>query len=149
MAETTTAVNACNVAVHLADHTGVLKDISGSANRAELAFSQQIGDYQVFGGGWVKRLTCKKDATASLTIVYTTAADEGFRMLKDWWENYASEARRVRIMVPDTDVGSDDYDGNWLISSWNVPLDGTQAGPAMVALNLSQTDGITIGTLAT
>jgi len=149
VAETTTAVNACNVGIHLANHAGVMKDISGSANRADLNFSQQIGEFQVFGGGWVKRLVCKKDATANVTVLFTTTTDEGWAVIKDWWDNYNSESRRMRIFVPEEAIGSDEFDGLWLISTLNVPLDGTQAGPVMVALSLVQTDGIAIHTVAT
>jgi hypothetical protein len=149
MPETTSAINACNVTALLDDNTGHLVDISGSANNATLNFSQEIGDFKVFGGTWIKRLVCKKDATANLTIVYTTAAAEGMRLLKDWWNNSSSTPRHLRILVPDDSVGADDYEGLFLIDTMNVPLDGTQATPVLVALTLKQTGGVAIGTQAT
>lgn len=149
MPETTSAINACDLSVQLADHNGVLRDVSGSSNRVEIQFTKQLGEYQVFGGGWVKRLSCKRDATANLTIVYTTATNEGWSVVKDWFDNYPDEARRMRIFAPDDSVGADDFDGLWLIESMNVPFDGTQATPVMVALTLRQTDGVAINTQAT
>lgn len=149
MPETTTAINACNIGVHMADENGILHDISGSANRAELQFSKQLGEYQVFGGSWVKRLSCKRDATMNLNIIYTTADDEGWAYVKDWWDNFPDDPRRFRIFAPEEAIGADDFDALWLISTMNVPFDGTQATPVVVALTLMQTDGIAIGTVAT
>lgn len=149
MPETTTAKNACNVGVHLADHDGILHDISGSSNRVEFQFSKQLGEYQVFGGSWVKRLSCKRDATVTLQIVYSTAADEGWSVIKDWWDNYPDEARRMRVFIPEEEIGADDFDGLYLISTMSVPADGTQAGPIMPSITLMQTDGIAINTVAT
>jgi hypothetical protein len=149
MPETTSAINACNVALHLDNSSGVPVDISGSANRVEPQFSQQIGEYQVFGGAWLKRLVCKKDATLNLQIVYSTAANEGWKILKDWWQNHNDEPRTVRFMVPEEEIGADDFSGEFLISTMNAPFDGTQAGPVLVALTLLQTGGLNIGTVAT
>lgn len=149
MPETTTAKNACDIKLLVDNSSGILVDISGSANRVEAAFTQQMGEYPVFGGAWVKRLICKKDATVTVQIVYTTAANEGWKLLKDWWNNYNDQPRTIRWMAPTDEVGADDFHGEVLIDSMTVPFDGGQAGPVMVALTLRQTDGLFIDTIAT
>lgn len=149
MAETSTAINACDVTVYLDNSSGVPVDISGSANRVEPQFSAQMGEYQVFGGDWIKRLSCKRDAQLTLQIVFSTAANEGWKLLKDWWENHHTTPRTLRFMAPTEEIGADDFQGEFLISTMNVPFDGTQATPVLVALTLMQTGGLTIGTVAT
>lgn len=149
MPATSTAQNACAVTVYLDDGTGTLVDISGSANRVEPQFSAQIGEFQTFGGDWIQRLSCKRDAQVTLQLVYTTAANEGWKLLKDWWENHHTEPRTLRFMAPTEEIGADDFQGEMLISTMNVPFDGTQATPVLVAVTFVQTAGLNIGTVAT
>lgn len=152
MPETSTAINACDVSIHLEDGTGTgtLHDISGSSNSASLSFSQEIADYRVFGTRWKKRMVCAKDATLSLNVVYTTAQNEGLDLLRDWFFGANSNvARTVRIMVPNDEIGGDDYQGEFLISSMDIPLEADEAGPIMVSAELMPMGEVLYGTIAT
>lgn len=146
---TETAINACDVVVQIEGHDQVLKDISGSSNRVEFAFTRDIQEYAVFGQNWKQRMGCKLDGTLNLAGVYSAAQYEMWYMLKDWWFNYPLEHRRVRVMIPDDSIGSDDYDGEFIISSLNLPSDASQAGPIVVTATLMQTGGVSLGTVAT
>lgn len=147
--QTSTAANACEVSVWIDGPDGILRDVSGSMNRFEIAFSQQVAEFQVFGGEWIQRLICKKDARATLGIVYTSDSLEAWKTFKDWWANTPSDHRTVRLMVPTNEIGADDFIGEWLISDWTFPIDGTQATPIMITANLVQTGGVNIGVVAT
>lgn len=149
MPETTTAVNACDATVLLDDNTGHLVDISGSTNRVEFQVTVENADYKVFGGAWLKRLTCKKDATINFQAVYTTAPREAKALLLEWLNNSPQTPRTLRVLFPDDSIGADDFQAEVFISSMNIPIDGTQAGPVMIAATLLQSGGVTIGTQAT
>lgn len=149
MAATETAINACDVVVHLETHDQVLHDISGSSNRVEFAFTRDLQEFSVFGQTWKQRMGCKLDGTVNLAVVYSGAALEGWAVLKDWWFNYPTEHRRLRVMIPDDSIGSDDFDGEFILSSLNVPSDASQAGPIVVTATLMQTGGVTLGVVAT
>jgi len=148
MPQTTTARNACDVQVYLADETGVLHDISGSASSLEPEFSQGIGEYQVFGTDWMQRMACTRDAKATLNIVYSMAADEGLDLLRRWFFDYPGTTRRLRFDVPSSAVGNHRYEGNFLLETWSPPLDPTEAGPIAVSMDLVQTGGVTFDTIA-
>lgn len=147
--QTSTAKNACAVVVYIEGEDGVLVDVSGSMNGFEIAFSQDLGEFSVFGGAWKQRLTCKKDARATLKIVYTTATREAWKLFKDWWQNTPSDKRTIRLMVPTEEIGADDFIGDWVISDWTLPVDAGTAAPIMIGGNLIQSGGIAINTVAT
>lgn len=147
MAATTTAINACDAVIQLDDDLGALQDISGSSNNAELGFTQEVGEYQVFGGGWVKRLACARDATLSLSLVYTTATDEAMDVLKDWFFSNPGTKRTCQIDVPDSTSGNDRYSGEFYLVSLDIPLDVEEAGPIMCSAELAPDGGVTLAVI--
>ncbi|MDZ4768355.1 MAG: hypothetical protein SGJ24_04440 [Chloroflexota bacterium] len=151
MPSTSTAINACNVKVQIDNAAGTLVDVSGSANRVNLEFSQELGSYRVFGNKWMKRLACAKDATLQLDVVYSTQANEGLDLLRDWFFSAASSGtpRTIRMMLPDDVVGGDDYQGEFIISSLSIPMDASEAGPITVSAELMPDGEVTHGTLTT
>lgn len=152
MPATTTAINASQFTVYLqkGDDGNDMADISGSGNGLNPSFVNKTGEFEVFGGNWVYRLASNKDATISLQVVYTTAAEEGFAVLKDWYENHPRQARRMRWFAPTEEVGADDYDGYFLLSGFSYNADPSQAGPVLVTATLQHArGGVTIGTAAT
>ena len=136
MAETTTAVSACNASIWLDDDAGDLTDISGSSNEVEMSFEQNVGDFVVFGGKWPVRQECGKDATFSVNVVYSTAADEAFDIIKTWFFATNPGARTFAVYIPDKNVGSDYYHGEVRISSFSWTTSRGEAGPIMVSLDL-------------
>lgn len=150
MPATSTAINACDVSLYVDNSSNELVDISGSSNGVTLDFSQEVEGFRVFGSRWQRRLACTKDATLSVNIIYTTAADEGLDLLRDWFFSAGSNTpRTVRILVPDNSPGSDDYQGEFIISSLSIPMDGTAAGPITVAVELMPDGEITHATTTT
>ena len=100
MAETTTALNACDVSVWLDNAAGTLKDISGSSNSMTLNFTKNNGSLQVFGTKWQIRLSCGKDATFTLIAVYSSATDEAADILKAYRVRYIYVGRLERLYYP-------------------------------------------------
>ena len=151
MPATETPVNSCAVVVHLADENDVLKDISGSAASANMDFTQDAETYTVFGSPGTQRMVCRSDSTLSMSVVYSTAADEGYDIVKQWWFNaaYRKLPRNVRIMVPDDSIGADDYQGSFYLTNLTIPLNSEQAGPIMVAVELAVNGEVTLSTVAT
>ncbi|MDZ4771206.1 MAG: hypothetical protein SGJ24_18955 [Chloroflexota bacterium] len=136
MPATTSAINACDAAIAIDNAAGVLVDISGAANRAALEFTQTVESYRVFGERWIRRLACGKDATLRLDLVYTTTANEALDLLRDWFFASGSAApRTVRIAVAGT-IGSDAYEGEFVLARLNLPLDASNAAPILVTADL-------------
>lgn len=146
MAATTTAVNACDVAIAMEDAGGNLVDISGNSNNASIDFNNDIGEFKPFGTKWRIRLDCGKDASMSLDFVYTTTVSEGYQLLKEWYQN-GGGARKIQVDVPDSSPGADRYEGNWLLESFSVPMDSTSADPIMVSASLVPTGEVTISNI--
>ena len=74
MAETTTAVNACDVEIWVDNSSGTPTDLSGSSNAVSMTVNVETGQYRVFSNRWKKSLECGKDLTMTVNAVYTTSA---------------------------------------------------------------------------
>lgn len=148
MTQTTTAVNACDVAIWLDDDAGVPKDISGSSNTASMNFSNQLGAVRNFGTRWQIRLECGKDATFDLSAVYSTAADEAVDILKNWYFNNPGD-RTLTIYIPDKNVGSDMYQCEARLQDLKIPVEAASADPIVVTATLLPNGPVTLTTNAT
>ena len=136
MTATDTAITACDVGVWIDNAAGTLKDVSGSSNKATLNFDNNLGQFTPFGAQWPKRVECGKDAKIDLEIIYSTAADEGFDIIKNWFFATPSGDRTVRIYVPDKNVGSDMFYGEHKIQNFSFALTGGSADPVVVSVSL-------------
>ena len=117
MAQTTTAIDSCAVEVWLDDDAtpGVLQNISGSSTEIVPRFTQTLGDYHPRASDWPSRLDGGKDAGVRLNVVYSTADDEGWDLLKDWWFAASPGARTLTWYAPDKTAGADMFSGEWRI----------------------------------
>lgn len=150
MAGTSTAVNACDVVIRMDDDTGNLKNISGSSNRFDAEFMQEIGEYNTFGDAWTRRLACRKDSNLSLQLVYTEASDEGYDILKQWYfAGAGAKKRTLQINIPDDTIGSDRYEAEVFIESFSMTGDASEASPILVDLQLVPDGAVTLSTVAT
>lgn len=136
MAQTTTAVSACDVSLWLGDDSGTAVDISGSSNEIDMSFEQNIGEFVTFGSRWPVRQECGKDASFSIQVVYSTAADEAFDLIKNWYFSNTPGRRLLEVYIPDKNVGSDYYNGDVRIASFNWTASRGEASPIMVSLEL-------------
>jgi hypothetical protein len=143
MAQTTTAVNACDVVVSLDDDAGTLDDISGSSNQVSMSMSRQVAETFTFDGDWAIKKGCKKAVTISLQAVYSVTDSEATNVLVDWYFNSAGTSRTIQIDVPDSTVGSDRYSGEMTIESLDIPLDASDAGVILVSASLSNDGAFT------
>jgi len=143
MAQTTTSINACDVAIFLDNASGTATDISGSSNKVTLAPTQEIGEARTFQNDWKIRKACGRDLAFSITVIYTTTADEGLDILRDWFFGAASKtARTLAIYAPDKNVGSDHYSAEVLWESGEIPLDATDPGPILCEFTLLPTGAV-------
>src|SRR5512139_574153 len=148
MTQTTTAVNACDVAIWLDNAAGTQKDISGSTNTASMEFTNQLGAVRTFGTRWMTRLECGKDATFALSVTYTTATDEAIDILKNWYFNNPGN-RTLTIYIPDKNVGSDVYECEARLESLDIPVESGSADPILVTATLKPNGEVTLTTNAT
>lgn len=132
MAQTTTAVNACDASVWLDDATGELRDISGSSNNVEINFDHDVEAFVTYQAKWPRRLECGKDASFTLHVIYTEAANEGYDILKNWFFATAPGARSLHIYIPDKNVGSDHFSCEARLDSLAFSADRSTAAPIMV-----------------
>lgn len=149
MDQTTTHVNACDVAVWLDNAAGTPKDISGSSNKVAMSFTREIGELRTFQVKWPVRLGCGKDAEFTLTAVYSTATDEAFDILKNWWFAGDPGLRSFHVYIPDKNVGSDHYYGEVTIGDLTWDADPTEPGPIAVEAKLLPSGEFHLSTAAT
>ena len=147
MAATTTSVNACNAVIRLDNGSDVLTDISGSSNELNMEFSKPIAEFKVFGLDWHKRMQCGKDASFSLKVVYTTATDEGFDLLKDWYFT-GDGTKTLQVNLPSDNTGNDRYSGEFLLESLSWGLVASEAGPIMVSAELKPDGEVTYAVIS-
>ena len=137
MAQTTTGVNACNIVIALDTDAGVLADISGSANKINLEFTINAAEGYTFDGDFPIRKTCGKDCTGSLSVLFSTAADEGWDLIKGWYHVYDGVARTLRIDVPSTGGGNDRYEGEFVLTSYSHEFTADEAAPILVECEIA------------
>jgi len=136
MAQTTTSESACNAVIALDTGAGTLVDISGSSNQVDLEFTINSGSSTTFDGDYEITKLCGKAATATLTILYSTTADEAWDVVKTWYHNYDGASRTLRIDMPDGDAGNDRWQGEYALLSYSTSLSSSEAGPVVITANL-------------
>lgn len=149
MSQTTTQISACDVSVWLDNASGTLTDISGSSNSVNLNFDKEIGMLRTFQSRWPVRQECGKDAQFELIVVYSTAADEGSDILKDWFFESDPGVRTLKVYVPDKNVGADVYSAEVRMENLNFPLSSGNADPVQVTARLLPTGAVSLTTNAT
>lgn len=149
MALTTTAVNGCDAGIYLDDSAGTPVDIGGSTNGITLNFTQNVAELRAYGSKWPTRLSCGKDATVNLVVIYSETADEGLDILKDWFFASSPGSRTLTIYLPDKNVGSDKYSGEFVIQDFSIPSTAGEAAPIAVAATLLCNGEVTMVTNAT
>lgn len=137
MAQTTTSINACNAKIKVDNASGVLTDISGSSNNASISMAVDTAETSTFDGQWKIKKACKTSASISLTVLYSTTEDEGLDILRDWFFDGPTASRTVTINVPDDSVGSDQYSGEFVLESFDIPLTADDAGVILCSASLS------------
>jgi hypothetical protein len=149
MAETTTAQSACGIEVWLDDDAGVQKDLSGSSSRLSMDFENMLGGYRVFTTEWMKRMECGKDATWTINAVYSTGGDEAVDLLNNWFFSDPPGDRTMTVYIPNKNVGSDTYQGEFKIESFNYTADPSDPGPIAVTFVVRPSGEVTHSTSAT
>jgi hypothetical protein len=147
MPQSTSAINACDVVVRLADDTDVIRDISGSSNDVSIEMSNQIGSANTFSGSWAINKSCKKSAKISLKALYTTDEGEAMDMLKNWYF-VTGGSRTLQINVPDNEIGSDRYSGLMILESMSIGLVADDAAPIPVSASLQNDGEFSLATIA-
>jgi len=132
MTESTTIINACDASVWLDDDADTLTDISGTTNNLTIALSRNVGATPVFGSRWPRRRMCGNDCQIDFTILYSTAIDEAMDILKTWIMGTDDDPRTVTIYVPDKNVGSDKFTGEFVLENLNIPLTAGEGKPIEV-----------------
>ena len=133
MTQTTTSVNACDVAVRLDNESGTPVWISGSSNTVEMEFGQEIQAYwTMYNGRMPRRNSTREDAAIGLTALYSTATDEALDLLTDWYFSYPNTARTMTIYIPDYTIGSDTYSGEVMLERINIPAESEESAPIIV-----------------
>lgn len=144
MAQTSTAVNACDVDIWLDKVGGTETDISGSSNAISMNFDHDVKPFRTFGSVWPKRQECGKDASFTLTVVYSPTADEGLDILKDWFFAASPGARTLQVYIPTKNVGNDYYSAEVRIQSLSWSMSPDEAGPIMVQAVLVPDGEVTV-----
>ncbi len=125
MAQTTTHIAACNAIVEVDNTGGTPTDISGSANTASIAFTRDIGEGTTFTGDFKLRTECKRDASLSLSALWTTAVGEARDLLEEWFDTGGK--RTIAIYPNGKVIGSRYYSGEFRLSSADIPIDSNSA----------------------
>lgn len=149
MTQTTTAVNACDVKIQIDDQTGNLVNVSGSTNEVTLNISTDTGEMTTFEGSWKINKSCKHTATIEGIALYSTAAAEAKALLTYWKFTTPGASRTVQIDVPDGDISSDRYRGEFILTDLSIPLQSGEAKPIPISFTLLNDGEFTKTTVAT
>jgi len=149
MAQTTTAITACDASIWLDKLAGTPVDVSGSSNSVALNFSQNLDAQYTFGSRWPRRFACGKDAAFTLVIFYTSTADEGFDVWKNWFFAAVPGTRTLTIYLPTKNVGSDRFQCEVHLESADIPATAGEGTPVMVTLSLLPDGEVTHSVAAT
>jgi hypothetical protein len=149
MPQSTTVVSACNAVIRIDGAAGTLVDVSGSTNQVDVTFTLNIGEAHTFDGDYPIRKVCGKDASATITALYSVTADEAVEIFGTWYHTNDGAARTVEINVPDSANTSDRYSGEWILSEYNFTLSSSDAGPIMVNATLMPDGAIAKTTITT
>jgi len=82
-------------------------------------------------------------------VIYTTAADEAFDILKTWFFTTSPGNRTLSVYVPDKNVGSDRFQGEVKIENLSWTLTGGSADPIIATASLLPDGAITHSVSAT
>jgi len=149
LAQTTAAINACDVVVKL-DNDGnpqTLVDISGSSNQVTMNLTNALGVLHMFGSRWPIRLECKSDAEITLRAVYSEVDAEAVRQLLRWYFTDRGH-KTLTVDVPDGSAGGDKYTFEVFLASLSIPLDGADANPVLVEAVMQPTGEFTLTAIA-
>ena len=128
---TTTGFNACDVSLWLDNETGVLTDISGTSNTINASFMKEMAGKYAFGNRWQKHFECGKDAKIQLNIICSETLHEAWDILVDWWFTDPGIARTLKFYMPDKNVGSDEFYGEFRLQDFNWNMEAGKAEPVM------------------
>lgn len=148
MAQSTTAINACNAVIEIDDNGGTPVNLSGSTNNVNLSLSKALGEGFTFEGAWAFVLECKKKGSLDLEAIYTTASNEARDLLETWFENGGN--RTVTVYPNGKTNGERQYSGEFKIGDYDpFALTANEAGPVKIAAKLQPDGAITFGTYTT
>lgn len=136
MAQSTTTITACDAVIELADENDILRDISGSANECNLSFTKNVGGVKVFGSSTPIRHQCGNDFSVDMTILMSTALNEGWDVFSEWNFGGSTASRRFRVRVPDSEVGGFTISGKVVLSKLDLPLKSDDASPIQVKASM-------------
>ncbi len=151
MAQTTTAINECNVTIRLDNASGTLTDVSGSSNAVSLAFTNAPVEFKHYDDDNPTRLLVGQDLTIDIVAVYSTTDDEALDLLRDWSTGGISgvDERTIRISIPDETEGSDRYEAEVIPTALDVPFAADNAGPVIVSASLAGTGAYSVSQVTT
>jgi hypothetical protein len=112
-------------------------------------FDLETGAFRTFQSVWQSRLQCGKDASITLNVVFSTTADEGWDALITWYNQDTPGARTMDFYMPDKNVGSDYFTGEFVLENLSWDLDPNEAGPIMVQATLLPDGAVTWSQAAT
>ena len=136
MPQTTQAANACDAEIFLDNAGGVLQDISGSSNQISFTWNNALGEFNTFGAPWRALQECGKAIDVTLNAVYSLPAAEAVAILLDWWYAIPSGRRTLEVNMPDNNVGSDHFEGEYRLESLSATMDPGDPGATIVTANL-------------
>lgn len=129
--ETTNVINACGARIEVDNALGVLTNISGTGNEANIDLDQELGEYKVFEDAWKYRVACARDGSIELSIFYSTGAAGGVALFRDWFFQSPNDARTIRITV-----GNDSYQAEVKLEKLTIPVKSDDAKPVTVKASL-------------
>jgi len=132
MAQTTTALSACDAVIEVDNDAGTPVDISGSSNNASLSMTRDVGEATTFDGDYKIRTECKRDASMSLKAFWTTAAAEARATLEEWFDTGGK--RTITVYPGGKVIGRRYYTGEFFLSGFDIAIDAGEAGPMSLDL---------------
>jgi len=149
MAQSTTVVNGCDTVIMIDGEAGTLVDISGTTNQLGMEFTITSEMWRSFASRYPGRLTCGKDMTASLVVVYSPTVGEGRELVEEWYHTSDGDARSFQFDISDASVGSLRYSGEGVIEGYVVEnIEAGNAAAIQISFTILAAGEITLDTIA-
>lgn len=127
---------------------GTLTDIGGNGTTFALNVTNTTGQYNVLNTPWTKTVDGPRGWSADCELIAETGTN-GYSLLRDWIMAVSPGARTVRLDQPDSQPGSQRFEGEARISNANGLLnaDASAGDPVRVTFTLSGDGALTASTI--
>lgn len=148
MPQSTTFKTLKNVVIQIDDDADTLQDVSGSTNKIDLSFENEVGTAKTFGTDYPAALVTGKMLSATVTAIYTTAQDEAWDLFYNWFIGGDDSPRTLQVDFPNSSPGSQRMSVECVLKKLPFSPDAESTDLLKVSVELTPSGAPTFSTIA-